>query len=64
MKKLSATVHWGGIWIGDSYVDLSPARLKKIVKALLDAGIPVNGYWSDLNYRSIDKRIGPGKRDA
>ncbi len=60
--KLHATVHWGGVWIQGDYVAVGPSQQKRLVKALLNAGIPVRGYWADINYSSIDRRIGPGVR--
>ena len=56
-RGLSANVHWGCVWINGCSVDLGAGQLKPLVKALLDAGIPVRGYWADVDYTSIDKRI-------
>jgi hypothetical protein len=56
---LYATVH-NGIWFnGQLSTALHPsnADLKRLCKALLDAGIPVSGYWRDVDYTDIDPRI-------
>jgi len=61
-EKLNATVHWDGVWINGTYVELVKAQQKRLVNALLDAGVPVRGLWRDLDYSSIDKRITQGDR--
>lgn len=38
-----------------SYKEMQP-----LVKALLDAGVPVDCYWRDLDYSILDPRLGKG----
>jgi hypothetical protein len=52
--RLVGVVHYGAIWFNRS---LSERDLKRVAGALLDAGIPVNGYWADCDYANIDPRI-------
>ncbi len=55
---IRVSVHWHCIWInGDALAGLSTPSLKRLVKILLDAGVPVRGYWRDADYKSIDPRI-------
>lgn len=35
----------------------SMEQMKPLVKALLDAGIPVDVHWSDMDYSVLDKRL-------
>jgi len=67
--KLTATVHWEVCWLHADRrlcgeVRLPTHKLRKYVQLLLDAGIPIKGYWADINYSVIDPRItnGMGRR--
>lgn len=57
---IRATVHWECVYINGSPVDLSRADVKRLCKALLDAGFRVRGFWKDIDYCSIDSRIEKG----
>lgn len=52
--KFRAYVHYGSLWFNQ---DPQGRDVKRLAKALLDAGIPVEGYWADCNYACIDPRI-------
>lgn len=53
------------IWIdGREALRTSEAKASRLVKALLDGGIPVRGHWRDAGdrERKLDPRIADGKR--
>lgn len=37
-------------------------EIRPLVKALLDAGVPVDTYWKDIDYTVIDPRLPRGFR--
>ncbi len=54
------------LWVNGDLVKVHRAPARRIIKALLDAGIPVESYWTDCVEReaaALDVRIGSGHRD-
>jgi hypothetical protein len=64
-EMIRAVVHWDEIWIYDvrglaGHLHLQLEDFKQLIKLLLDAGIIVTGYYTDINYQTIDERLGYG----
>ncbi len=39
---------------------VSATEIQALVKALLDAGLPIQCYWKDIDYGVVDSRLGKG----